>query len=344
MEAKTELILPNGPVSTESEINLTTVIQFWTEAVCDASSPRRRDLLRIKRTAVQNFFSFAKKKMDEIGPEEIRAWRQAMEQQGLQPTTIYNRLSFVSSFYEWALQEPMLAERIRFNPVRLARPKAPKPYQSRSVKSLTDEELNALHETIRAAATSENLTGLRDYALFLFFVTSGLRRSEVLSLRGCDVEISGEGLQLTTRLKGGYYTTRKLEEPAVKDALLTYLRACRRLTILSKHEVAPLWLRHDRAATAQEQQQAMAAWSLARQMKRYAQQAGLTKRFHLHQLRHTFARMVAEEAQSLPEVQEALEHRNPTTTRLYVQRIGIKRDKFSRVINSRLQPKAASKG
>jgi site-specific recombinase XerC len=46
--------------------------------------------------------------------------------------------------------------------------------------------------------------------------------------------------------------------------------------------------------------------------------------------------MVTEERGSLSELQEALGHRNLSTTRLYVQRISIKRDKHSERISQRL--------
>lgn len=322
------------------QFNLATAITYWAEAVSDATSPRLRDLMRVKKSAVQDFFNFTGKGIDKIGPEDIRGWRLMMEKKGLQATTIYNRLSFISSFFEWALKEPLLAQIIRFNPVQLVRPKAPKPYQSHSVQSLTDKELTAVYELMQAQATPTNLVGVRDYALFLLFITSGLRRNEILSLRGCDIALDGEGLTLTTRIKGGYFSSRKITEPTVSEALIEYLRQSKRLTILTKQEAAPLWLRHDRGAQAAAKDLALAPWSFARQMKNYAKAAGLTKRFHLHQLRHTFARIVAEESQSLHEVQEALEHRNPTTTRIYVQRIAVKRDNFSQRIGARLRTKS----
>lgn len=45
--------------------------------------------------------------------------------------------------------------------------------------------------------------------------------------------------------------------------------------------------------------------------------------------RHTFARMVNEETGSLVETQEALDHEDLATTRIYLKSIAIKRDKFS---------------
>jgi integrase len=71
-------------------------------------------------------------------------------------------------------------------------------------------------------------------------------------------------------------------------------------------------------------------------LKLYAAEADI-KKIHIHQLRHTFGQMVADETGSLDEVQEALGHRNRSTTRVYVQRITRKRDKHSRRISERLR-------
>jgi integrase len=46
---------------------------------------------------------------------------------------------------------------------------------------------------------------------------------------------------------------------------------------------------------------------------------------------------VAEISGSLVEIQEALGHKNPATTRAYVQRIPIKRDKFGAEVAKRLK-------
>jgi integrase len=81
----------------------------------------------------------------------------------------------------------------------------------------------------------------------------------------------------------------------------------------------------------------MAAWSFVENLKKYAVEAGIGD-IHLHQTRHTFARMVSEMSGSLSETQDALGHRNQTTTRVYVQRIAIKRDRHSRRILERLSP------
>lgn len=69
-------------------------------------------------------------------------------------------------------------------------------------------------------------------------------------------------------------------------------------------------------------------------LKRYASAAGIDG-FHLHQTRHTFARIVAEDSGSITETQDALGHRSAATTRVYVQLISVKRDKHSQRILGR---------
>jgi hypothetical protein len=51
---------------------------------------------------------------------------------------------------------------------------------------------------------------------------------------------------------------------------------------------------------------------------------------------------VAERTGSLIETQDALDHANLSTTRVYVERIVVKKDKFSRGTADRLEDKARS--
>ena len=95
----------------------------------------------------------------------------------------------------------------------------------------------------------------------------------------------------------------------------------------------PLWTRHDRAGRAGAPRTSHAC---VKNLKRYAQTAKL-KGFNLHHTRHTFARIFAEDSGSLMETQEALDHANVATTRAYLQRIAIRRDKFSASIKRRIK-------
>jgi integrase len=309
-------------VNHDREIAIRNAIILWAASCTDANSGRRDDLLRDKQRDVWSFFLFAKKSPPDVTPTDVKGWQHSLEEQGLRPNSIYVRTSFLSSFFVWAMGDPQLGSLIRSNPVLLARPRAPKAYQTESVKSLSDEELQALLSVVQRKALAGELVAKRDYAILLFFIATGMRRAEVLSLRGKDIRLE-ETLIITSRVKGGNYVGREIADPMVKEALIDYLSAAKRLYVFKTD--APIWTRHDRAGAAGEP---LSSHCYARNLKRYATAAGI-EHFHLHQTRHTFARIVAEETGSISATQDALEHKNLSTTRVYVQRIAVKRDLHS---------------
>ena len=316
------------------EFALRTALHLWATATTDAESHCRRDLLRAKQQAATDFFSHCGKLPGEVKTEDVEAWRKALEERGFKSATVYARLSRLSSFYEWAMRDPQIAGLVEKNPVRLARPKAPKAYQTESVKSLDDEQLSKLMTQVQERAAAGDVVGKRDYALLLLFVTTGMRRQEVVGLRGSDLELRKDDLVIRCRVKGGDYIARSVEEPLVREALLDYLRLCERTNALSSER--PLWTRHDRAGRPGAP---LTSHAFAKNLKRYAREAGIEK-VHIHQTRHTFARVVSEETGSLVETQEALGHKNLATTRAYVRRIAVRRDKHSRRIAERLKMKS----
>lgn len=308
---------------------LLAAIDLWADARTDASSPRRGDLIRDKTRAVGEFFTWAGKAPEKVTAIDVKAWQAELERRGLAPSTVYGMISRVSSFYRWAMADPDLAEQINRNPANLARPKAPKPYQSESCKSLDDGEVIALLEVVKGKASFDDVVGKRDYALLLLYLSTGMRRREVLSLRWGDVKVNG-GLVLTGRVKGGDHLSREVADPRVAKALIAYLKASGRWGNLQADD--PLWTRHDRAGQPGEQ---LTGRSFARNLKRYAAKVGI-EHIHLHQLRHTYARMVSEDSGSMMVTQDALGHKNLSATRVYVQAVAVKRDRHSNGILDRL--------
>lgn len=312
------------------EAALRTAIHLWATATTDPESHCRRDLLRAKQQATSAFFSSCRMPPEEVRPVDVEEWRRDLEEKGFKPATVYARISRLSSFYEWVIKEPTLGQYITSNPARLAMPKCPKPYQTESTKALDDEQMSALLSIVREKAIEGDMTGKRDYALLLFFVTTGMRRQEVIGLRGSDLEMKKDFMIARCRVKGGDYVGREIGDPQVRRAILDYLKAVDRENVLGSER--PLWTRHDRAGKAGAP---LSSHAFAKNLKRYAKAAGVGH-VHIHQTRHTFARIVAEETGSIVETQDALGHRNLATTRVYVNRIAVKRDKHSRKITLRL--------
>lgn len=336
-KSKTALVkraLPQKRVySVKEDQSILAALEVWAEKTTGSLSYRREELQHDKRSSVLSFFTFTSKHPFSIRTRDCLAWRRLLEER-YKPNTVYARLSRLSSFYNWLLSDPALGKHLRSNPVILARPKCPPPYQAESSKSLTDDEMNRLLSVVKKAADDGSIVGKRDYALLLLYFLSGLRRSEVISLRGKDLEMVGERLIIKYRRKGGRYTGRELADPDVLEAINEYLACAGRTNVFGSSR--PVWTRHDRAGRAGAP---LTSHAFAKNLKRYADTAGL-KGFHLHQTRHTFARIFAEESGSMSETQEALDHANVATTRAYVQRIAVKRDKYSASVKRRMKTRS----
>ena len=309
------------------QVVLQGAVSLWASATT-GESERRQDLLRDKQRIVLAFFKYVGKLPGEVEPSDVQSWLRDLEERGAKPGTTYQHACLLSSFYSWALKDAEVGQHVRRNPARMARPRAPKPYQTESVKALSDEEVGALVAAVRRRAQDGDVVGKRDYALLLLYLATGLRRQEAIGLRGKDVQV-GETLVLEYCAKGGDYRSREVREPQVKEALLDYLAAAGRLHALKTD--APLWTRHDRAGKPGE---ALSSHCFVKNLKKYAKEAGV-EGFHLHRTRHTFARIVSEFTGDITATQNALDHQNRSTTRVYVQRIAVKRDLYSEEVSKR---------
>src|SRR5205085_2712610 len=119
-------------------------------------------------------------------------------------------------------------------------------------------------EVVRAKAETGDMVGKRDYALLLFYLITGMRRQEVIGLRGSNLKLEEEALVITGQVKGGDYVGREVREPSLREALLEYLTACGRLAVLKTD--GPLWTRHDRAGKPGA---ALSSHSFVKNLKRY---------------------------------------------------------------------------
>lgn len=308
---------------------LRTAVELWAGASTGVSSRRRGEVLQNKRRVVEAFFDWVQKSPRDVEPADVSEWCERMREEGKRPATVYARVSFLSSFYRWALWQPEVGASLRHNPALAARPKRVRPYQTEATKAWTDEELWAVTGVVGRKAAGGDLVAKRDLALLLLYTSTGLRREEVISLRGRDVTVEEEGLVIGGLTKGGRYRAREVRDPEVRAALLDYLSAARRLHVLKTD--APLWTRHDNPKLSGE---ALTSHAFVRNLKLYAREAGLGD-VHLHQTRHTYARIVSEETGSMTATQDALDHADLSTTAVYVQRIAVKRDLHSAAVARR---------
>lgn len=303
-------------------------IAAWAESTTRPDAPRFDEYVQAKRAILDDFFTFVGKHPKDVAPADVLRWRDELAARGYSPTTVYGLVCRVSSFYNFVMKDDIISRLIGHNPTKAVHPDAPHPYQNRSAQALEDDDVQAILAVIRRRAT-EYLHAKRDHALFLLYILTGMRRAEVIGLRWGDVR-TGEVMRIKTIAKGGYYVEREVTNPRAQTALLHYLSESDRLSSMKPE--TPLWTRHDRAGKPGPP---LTSHAFVRNLKKYAREAGVGN-VHLHQMRHTFARMVAEDTGSITETQDALDHKDVRTTRVYVRRIAVKKDKHSERIGERL--------
>ena len=226
---------------------------------------------------------------------DVALWaRQLAEQPGLSdkvqaPASIARRLSCLSSFYGYGVEVGVLEE----NPV--SNVKRPRVTVDSMTVGLARDEL----EQLLAAAEAD---GPRSAALITLLAYNGLRVDEALSR---DVEHLGHQQAhrvLRISRKGGRDALEPLCAP-VERALHAYL---------GDRSSGPLFL-DDQGRRMYEAQ----AWRLVR---RLARAAGLKSAGQLspHSLRHTFATSLNNAGVPLQDIQDAMGHADPRTTRRYM--------------------------
>ncbi len=181
------------PPSDSHQVVLQSAIHLWSKSRTSENVVRRDELIKKKCDAVAAFFQLVGKSPGEVDELDVERWLERLREQRLKPATLYARVSFLSSFYRWAMRDPQIGAQIRTNPVLLARPKAPRAYQTDSTKAWTDEELQAIVAAVESRAAGDDLVGKRDLALLRMYMATGRRREEIISLRGRDVRLTDEG-------------------------------------------------------------------------------------------------------------------------------------------------------
>ncbi len=314
-------------------LDVNSVVESWLTRTVNSSLKRSSDIRNDKSKAVFDFFDFCAKSAEAVLPGDVEEWRWNLKSQRLADGTIYNRISALSQFFEYLRKEVGMMKFIPINPAKVSLPKAVKPFQSESVKALSREELCKLLEAVGIHALGKQPLHLRDYALLQFYVATGRRRAEIINLRGNSIEIKDDRFFIKAKVKGGFFLNFELDDETTQNALFEYLAATNRADIFGKDE--PLWLRHDKGAGASKNK-GLTSHGLVRRMEIYAVEAGI-KHFHIHRLRHSFAKIVSEYSESMAETQEALGHSNIKTTQIYVQRLAVKKDKHSKSIRHALK-------
>jgi integrase/recombinase XerD len=166
--------------------------------------------------------------------------------------------------------------------------------------------------------------GLRDRALIEVLYATGLRVSELVSLRSGDLHI--EAGYLTCTGKGSKQRLVPLGDEAA-SWLLKYLREGR--TVLLKRASPRLFVNARGGG-------ALTRSGFWRILKAYGRQAGITRGLSPHVLRHSFATHLLERGADLRAIQLMLGHADLSTTQIYTHVLEAR----LRTLHDRFHPRA----
>jgi integrase len=256
-------------------------------------------------------------------------------QVGLSDSTINQYLAAISAFFSFAEQYEVrtLDGRVAalfegVNPAKSRMVKRPKAQPFGKSMYLDIEQLRALLQAIRSYREVNPAKALRDYALFLCYVSTGARNSEVREWRWGDLERRGAVTFYRWSNKG---KTGIDELPAdAWGAVEEFLKATGRAAGIQDDDFIfqPLsdaitrLKRLDGSAVVDaetwDRNRALSAAEVNRSLRMYAKRAGLeTKGVHVHVLRHSAYMLYREAGLSLEERSRLLHHSSLAITSIY---------------------------
>lgn len=184
------------------------------------------------------------------------------------------------------------------NPERIELAKVPE----RSLDLISSNELNRL----RNAPDLKTLEGKRDKAVLELLFSTGLRVSELTALSIDDVDLTRD--EFSVRGKGDKVRVVFLSETA-KKCITEYLN-------IRKDLDDAMFIRYGRKANDGGELR-LSPRAVQRLLKKYAAQAGITRKVTPHVIRHSFATDLLQNGADLRSVQALLGHANIATTQVY---------------------------
>lgn len=277
---------------------------------------------RAYRTAWNQLFSFCGKTPWEIGREDVSSWAESMSARGLAAATIAQRLAAISSFFTYLRD----AKGIQTDNPAGAKVLRPKTGMYTCARFLSAEDARALLGRINKSTAQ----GSRDYALFLAYLFTGRRNSEIRTLQWGDIEL--EGFRVFYRWKGkGKARRDELPRPCF-DAIENHLRLTKRLASISHDDY--IFQAVSRSAEnlpnsgslAAQRHSPLSMHQVEDLLKTYTRRAGIATRIRVHDLRHTAAMLRRAAGDDVMKISDFLGHSNLAVTQVYLHKIEGRQD------------------
>lgn len=268
-------------------------LQLWLEAC--ASKGVSAKTLKTYRTQVAPFVTFLHQhgcqSLEDVQPQHIRRWLLYWREQGVSAETLWDYFRNPRTFWNWCIREGLTEH----NPFAKVEP----PKREQVLKpALTPEEV----EKLLQACTGKDWLNLRDRALILLLLDTGLRIHECHQLRVGDVA----GDTVVIKGKGGKQRVVVLSAE-VRLAVQRYLKAYQTQHGVKLQADSPLWWGASGALTLH---------GIKLAVRKAGKRAGL--RLGAHQLRRTFATWSLRAGIDLEHLRLLMGHSDLKTTQVYL--------------------------
>lgn len=251
----------------------------------------RRDLLKLYR-----FLSDAGyEDWEQVTGTALNGYLMELEKQGMSSATVSRSTASVKAFFRYLLKEGMIEEDV-------AEHLCPPKIEKKLPTVLTVEEVNLLLNQPGRDTPKE----IRDRAMLHLLYATGMRVSELISLKVQDVNLSMNYLRCCDHVKGARVIPFTNE---AKSNLDYYLKHARNVMCCEEQEF--LFTNYQGEPMSRQ-----GFWKI---IKYYAAKAGIDKDITPHMIRHSFAMHLVENGADLKAVQEMLGHSDISTTQIYVR-------------------------
>ena len=213
-------------------------------------------------------------------------------------STANRRLTVFKRYFRWALRERLITSdpTLKLQAARQA---------LRVPKTLTEPQVEAL----LAAPDLGGALGVRDRTMLELMYASGLRVSELVTLKVLNLSLADNVL----RVLGKGNKERLVPFGEVASLWLTRYLKVARPELLAGQSTQDLFV-STRGANAGSAMSRVMFWMI---VKKYARQAGITAPLSPHTLRHAFATHLLNHGADLRAVQMLLGHADISTTTIY---------------------------
>lgn len=180
---------------------------------------------------------------------------------------------------------------------------------------------------IERMKTSLKATSLRDWAMFVLGINTGLRISDILSIKVGDViDLNYRRLRIRERIIITERKTNKTRDILLNDSARNALRKYLKSSDLQYKEHFPLF--PSRIGGGRMSIQRVRAWSI---VNAAAKESGIRERVGTHTMRKTYGYQLYKAGVDVTRIQNMLNHSSPNVTLRY---IGITRDETDAAVRA----------